>query len=191
MQIPANNLRAGTFFIQNNNFYKVEKYNHKKVGRGQAIIKVKAKNLKSGNTKELRFTSNNNVTEVEVAKIKKEYIYHNERKSEIVLADPETKERFKVDSSVLEANEIKFLKEGINVDVITIPGSNEVLNIQIPLMVNLEVVQTGPSEKGDSAGSVTKPAKLESGATIQLPMFIKSGDVVKVNTENGEYVERV
>ncbi len=191
MHIPANNLRAGTFFVQDGNIYKVEKYNHKKVGRGQAIIKVKAKNLKSGNNRELRFTSNDTVPEAEVTKVKKEYIYHDQRSNQIVLADPETKKRVKVKDTVLDREDINYLTEGVEVDIITIPASEEIINIQIPLMVELKVAQTSPSEKGNSAGSVTKPAKLESGARIQVPMFIKNNDVVKVNTETGEYVERV
>lgn len=187
--IPVTNLRAGTLFAQDSQIYQVVNYEHIKKARGKAVIKVKARNLKRQGIKELSFKSGQFVEEVEGNRKNFEFVYFDKRRVQIVLVEPETKKRVSATSLAIDSARLKFLKPGQKITALVI--EEEIVSFELPIAVELKVVETTASEKGDSAGSVTKPATLESGAVVQVPMFVKVGDIVKANTESGEYMERV
>lgn len=189
MSIPITNLRAGILFAQDNQIYQVINYEHIKKARGKAVIKVKARNLKRQGFRELSFKSGQFVEEVESYRRNFEFVYFNKRRGQIILAEPETKKRVSVASSAVNSGRLKFLKQGQKITALVI--GEEIVSLELPIAVELKVIETTASEKGDSAGSVTKPAALESGAVVQVPMFVKIGDLVKVNSESGEYMERM
>ena len=191
MPISANDLRAGVLFEQKGNIYRVEKFKHQMYGRGKAIIRVNARNLKSGKLKEFRFTGGFQVEEAEVKRRPLEFLYYDVRKDQLLFLDKKSKEKLGVESRLLGGTERQFLKSGEEVRAYFHTHSDDILSLEIPLSVVLKVTEAGASEKGDSTGSVTKPVILETGAVIQAPMFIKNGDLVRVKTETGEYVERV
>ena len=189
--IPITNLRAGAIFENEDKLYRVVKYEHQKIGRGKATIKIFCRDIKSGQTREFNFSSGSKVEEVEVFKKTMEFVYFDERQGNVVLSDPETKKRIEIDLDIVGEENLKYLKQGQGVLALTLVESDEIVGVEIPITVELKVTETTAVEKGDTAGSARKPATLESGAVISVPMFIKVGDIVKVNTETEEYVERV
>lgn len=190
MAIAAQDLRSGTLFQESGRTYQVLEYHHHKMGRGKAVIKVKVRDVETGNVREITFNNNSSVSEVDAQRQNVEFVYMNERKGEVTFSDPNTKERIIVSLEKIGEGTVRYLTEGTTIQAL-IRANGEILTIELPMTVDLKVVETGPSDKGDTQGSARKPAKLESGLTVQVPMFIKIGDVVRVNTQSGEYKERV
>lgn len=191
MKLEANELRSGVIFEKDGNLYRVEKFRHRMHSRGRAHITIKARALGSGKLREFKFSSNETVEEGNVERKVLEFLYRDERKSELVFLEKESKERVELPESILEETKQGFVKNGLEVTAYERADSGEIVRIELPLKVNLKVKRAGPTDKGDSTGSVTKPVVLETGVRVQTPMFIENGDVVRVNTETGEYVERV
>ncbi len=178
-------LRAGTTFKDSQGIWEVASYKHTKMGRGAANIRVKVKNLKGGTIIEKTFTSGQKVEEIELAKIKGQFLYSDAEN--IVFMDPATFEQFGLPKVVATGKE-KYLKEG---EIYELSVADEaVLNLEIPKLVTLLVSETGPSVKGDTVSGASKDAVLENGLRVKVPLFIKTGDRVKVDTRSGEYVER-
>ena len=186
MALSVTELRKGTVFAEEGIPFLVLDYSHTKMGRGTANIKVKVRNLKTGATLEKTFTSGASVEEAEVTRRKGQYLYADSEKCHFM--DPQSFEQFSTPFSVAEGA-AKFLPEGAKVDILSY--RNEPLSVQLPLKVDLKVVETGPSEKGDTRSAATKEAVLETGYKLQVPMFVKVGDTIRINTETGKYVERV
>jgi len=189
--IPITNLRAGAIFENEDRLYKVLKYEHQKIGRGKATIKIKCKDLKTGNVREFGFNSGGKVNEVEVLKKEMEFVYADARRGKVILSDPKIKKRIEIDLDLIGSYVLSFLKEGQEVLVRTLADEDEIVGVEIPITVELKITETTASEKGDTVSAGHKPATLETAVVIQVPMFVKVGDVVKVNTETGEYIERV
>lgn len=184
--LPVNEFKNGTFFKDNGEPYEVIKYEHMKVGRGNASIKLKARSLKNGRVIDKTFPSGSKVEEADMNRKKVQFLYADPMAGYFM--DMSTYEQINVDLKYLEGK-VKFLKDGEEVFLLEFEG--EVIGVIIPLTVILKVTEAGPSEKGDSTSSVTKPAILETGAVVQVPMFIKDGDFIKVDTRSGSYSERV
>jgi len=184
--IPVTNLRAGTVFQENGQPFLVLKYEHTKLGRGTATIKLKIKNLKSKIIREKTFISGARVEEAEVEKKSLQFLYQDEKK--VVFMDPRSFEQVEVGKEILEGKE-GFLKEGEVVEVLFFEG--EPVSMELPLSLALAVKETGPGVRGDSATNIFKPATLENGLVVKVPLFVKVGDKVKIDTRTGEYVERV
>lgn len=193
MSISVTNLRTGVIFTHDGQIYQVLKYEHIKMGRGSANIKVKVRNVKSGAIKQLGFTSGAKVEEGNVSRKELEFVYYDKRANAVVLLDPATSGRIKLSAGAVGADNLKFLRNKTRIYALTLGEEEkpEILSLELPVTVELKIAETGSSFAGNSAGAVTKPATLETGAVIQVPMFIKSGDMVRVNTERGEYVERI
>lgn len=189
--IPITNLRAGAIFENEDKLYRVLRYEHQKIGRGKATIKISCRDIKSGQTREFNFSSGSKVEEVEVFKKTMEFVYFDERQGKVILSDPENKKRVQVDIDAIGEENLRYLKQGQDVLALTLADSDVIVGVEIPITVELKVTETTASEKGDTAGSARKPATLQTGAVIQVPMFVKVGDIIKVNTERGEYIERV
>lgn len=178
-------LRAGTIYEADGQLLMVMSYEHIKLGRGSATIKVKVKNLKSGATSEKSFINGAKVNDVQVIKKELQYLYKDEDMAYFM--HPETFEQISIPLKIIDGAD--FLKEGQ-----TYPISfygDEPLSIMMTPKVELKVVETAPGVKGNSASNVFKDAKLENGMTVKVPMFIDEGDTVRVDTRTGQYTERV
>lgn len=196
MEVPVTQLRKGVLFKSKGEVFAVLKYEHIKMARGRATIKVKARSIRTGAIRKLSFSSGLTVEEVSGHKKNFEFVFLNERNKQLVLAEPETHQRIQVPLSVVDESKVQFLKEGGKVTGLVLdedsrPDGSRIVELEVPVTVTLRVEMTGPSEKGDTVTGGTKPATLETGAIVSVPMFIKNGDTIKVNTVTKEYVERV
>src|SRR5690554_5766626 len=161
-------------------------FQHVKPGKGAAFVRTKLRNLKNGNIQEKTFRAGEKVPRAHVETRQMQYLY--ESGGEYTFMDNETYEQVSLPRERLE-REVKFLKENMNVNLVIYKG--ETIGIQLPNTVELEVVETEPGIKGDTATGGSKPAKLETGLVVQVPFFINVGDVLRIDTRTGEYLERV
>lgn len=183
--INVTDLRAGVAFLQYGKPYQVIKYNLIKMGRGGAVVKVTARNLESGATEEKSFSSNVAVEEVTTSKKKLQYLYKDSASATFM--DPKTYEQVEIPLSTL-ADEILYLKEGEGVDVLF--WDDKPLSVVLAPNVVLAVSECDPGVKGNSATNIYKPATLENGLKVKVPLFIKVGDKIRLDTRGGEYLER-
>ena len=186
--IDVAKLRPGTVFEDTSlasGPWLVLKYEHVKMGRGTATIKVKIKNLKTGAILEKNFINAARVEEKLLEKRQGQYLYENG--ANLVFMDPATYEQFEI-SKELVGDQAKFLKEGTEVDIKFY--DTEALSIALPLKMKFKITDTDPGYKGNSVTNIYKDAEIETGAHIKVPMFVEVGETVVVNTETGDYVER-
>ena len=185
--LNISDLQIGTFLIYNGAPHQMVYREHSKQGRGGAILRSKIKNLLTGAILDLTFKGNDKFDEAEMTRTKASFTYRENLKYNFM--DSVNFEQFELSKEQI-GTQAEFLKEGVEVDVLSWNGKP--INISLPFKVDLEVVEAPPAVRGNTAqGSVTKPVILETGAKINAPIFIKQGDLIKVNTETGEYVERV
>ncbi len=180
-------LRNGSVFYYQNELYSALSYEHIKMGRGGAVIKIKARNLKTGASREISFNNGATVDDVALYRENAEFIYVDAKQAFFKMG---SNPRLSVPLEVVGDNK-PFLKAGQVVPMVLTEEDDEPIDIEIPATVELEVKEAPPNEKGNSAGSVTKPVTLETGLVVQAPMFIAVGDRIKVNTSSRSYVERV
>ena len=157
-----------------------------KTGRGSGNIKLKCRNLRTGAVLEKSYITGARVEEADVEKKKAQFLYKDSDTYSFM--DPVSFEQFSVQGSVL-GEQVKFLKDGL--DLILIVSDEEVLGLELPLSLNYEIVDTGPGERGNTVSNVFKEATLDNGLVVKVPMFMKNGEKIKVDTRSGEYVERV
>jgi elongation factor P len=182
--IVVSELRAGIIFEESGNLLQVLSYEHIKMGRGSANIKVKVKNLRSGSTTEKSFINGAKVNDVSVLKRDHQYLY---RDGELAyFMNPQTFEQVSVPLKVIDGDE--FLKEGDTYSISFL--DSEPLSVILPPKVVLVVTETAPGVKGNSATNVFKDAVLENGLTTKVPPFIRIGDKVRVDTRTGAYTEK-
>ncbi len=186
MALNVTELRNGAFFKEGGSILLVLTYEHNKTGRGSGTIRLKVKNLKTGAVTEKSFITGARVDEANVEKKKTQYLYRDGDNFNFM--DPVSFEQFSLSKSVL-GEQLKFLKDGL--EVILIVGEGEALGLELPLSLVYEIVETGPGERGNSVSNVFKDATLDNGLIVKVPMFMKPGEKVKVDTRSGEYVERV
>jgi len=183
--LSLNEIKIGKILKMNNEPYIVIKADHHKMGRGGAVLKTKLKNLISGNVMEQTFQGNDKADEAEVENKKANFLYRDETFAYFM--DNENFEQFSLPLDQL-GDQDKFLREDTEVDVLHF--QNKPMTVKLPIKMEFKVISAPPGVRGNSAGNVMKMIELETGATIQAPMFINEGDTVRVNTESGEYVER-
>lgn len=182
--LVVSELRAGTIFEENGTLWAVMSYEHIKLGRGSATIKVKVKNLRTGATTEKGFINGAKVNNVSVQKRDLQYLYKDGDSAYFM--DTSTYEQISVPLKVIDGDE--FLKESQSYPVSFM--GDEALSIIMSPKVDLKVIETAPGVKGNSASNVFKDAKLENGITVKVPLFIDEGDMVRVDTRTGQYTER-
>ncbi|MCL5970616.1 MAG: elongation factor P [Patescibacteria group bacterium] len=182
--ISVTELRSGTVFEDQGSLLQVLSYEHIKMGRGSANIKVKVKNLRSGSTTEKSFMNGAKVQEVHVAKKDLQFLYKN--KEHAFFMDPVTFDQVSVSLKVAENHE--YLKEGETFSVSFL--GEEPLFLTLPPKMDLKVLETGGGVKGNSATNVFKEAILENGLRVKVPLFIKEGDKVRIDTRTGEYSQK-
>lgn len=183
--INATDLKNGATFLDKGKPYKVIKYTHVKIGRGGAIVRVSARNLESGSVEEKTFSSNIKVEDVQTLKRQLQFLYNDEHNATFM--DPQTYDQVEIPVDILET-ELPFIKEGETVSVLF--WDDKPLSIEIQPKVKLTISDTAPGVKGDTASNVYKQATLENGLNIKVPLFIKKGEKIVVDTRTGEYVER-
>jgi len=183
--LSMNEIKLGTLIKINNEPYVVVKAAHHKVARGGGVLKVKIKNLITNNVLERTFQGNDKAEEAGTQEKKAQYLYKDG--NEAYFMDNESYEQFSLALDQL-GDATKWVKDGTDVKVLYF--DNKPVSIKLPVKLELKVTTAPPGVKGNSAGNVTKSVTLETGAEISAPMFINEGDVIRINTETGEYAER-
>jgi elongation factor P len=184
--LSLSEIKTGKVVLVNNQPYVIVKTDHHKMGRGRAVLKTKLRNLIDGSILERTFQGNEKAEEATTETKKANFLYKDEVNAYFM--DNETYEQFNIARDSI-GDKIKFMKDGVDVDVLYFQGSP--VAIELPIKVELKVTMAPPGVKGNSAGNVTKTIELETGAQIDAPMFIDEGDEIIVNTETWEYVGRV
>ena len=184
--IDVNELRKGVTFTMDNELYKVIDYQHHKPGRGKAVIRTKLRNLRSGSMIDKNFTSGDRVEDIRLDHQTVQYLYSDG--DFYYFMDVETYEQFPLPDAVL-VDAKPYLVENTEIELSSYEG--ERLDVDLPITVDLEVVQAPPGYAGDTAQGATKDVTLETGLVLQVPLFIEEGDVLRVDTRTGRYVTRV
>lgn len=184
--IDVNELRKGVTFEQDGSLYKVLDYAHNKPGRGQATIRIKARDLRKGTTLDMTFSSGNRVQDVRLDYHNAQFLYADDRF--FYFMDNQTYEQYPVNKGIV-GGQADFLKP--NMDVKLMFYGTEALDVELPTSVDLEITRADPSIRGDTATGVTKKVITETGLEVQVPSFVEQGDTIRVDTRNGEYVTRV
>jgi elongation factor P len=184
--IDAGELRKGVVIELDGEIYQILEYQHVKMQQRQPVVKLKLRGVRTGNFTERNFQSGDKVAAVFLEHRPVQYLYNdghlyyfmdNESYEQIVLTSPQI------------GDGTKYLKEGLMLEIQTCKGNT--VTVELPASVELQVTETDPGFKGDRATAGTKAAKLETGVTIQVPLFINTGDVIKVHTRTGGYLEKV
>ena len=182
--ISGSDLRKGIIIELDGTLYQVVDYQHVKMKR-TALARVKLRDLTAGHTTERSFQSNDKLVRARLESRPMQYLYND---GDIYhFMDTENFEQIEINRKRL-GGVLNYLKESFTVEVSRYKG--EAVDIELPVAVELEVANTEPGFKGDTASGGSKPAKLETGLSIQVPLFINEGDVIKVDTRTGEYLER-
>jgi len=168
------------------NPFNIVYFQHVKPGKGGAFVRTKIKNLLNGRTIDRTFRSGEKVPIADIEENRMQYLYNDG--DNLVFMDQETFEQTPIAPDVI-GDQINFMLENMVVEVLFWKGNP--VNVQLPNYIEAKVTQSDPGIKGDTSSGATKPATLECGATINVPLFIKEGDVLRVDTRTGEYSERV
>ena len=184
--IDVNNLRKGVTFELDGDLYKVLDYHHHKPGRGNATIRVKTVNLRTGSQREQTFTSGDRVQDVRLDFHNVQFLYSDGQFYHFM--DLETYEQPAVTGDIL-GDSAQYLKEGLEVKLTFY--QNEPLDIELPTTVDMEVVEADVAVRGDTATGVNKRVVTETGLEVMVPAFVEVGTVIRVNTQTGSYVTRV
>jgi elongation factor P len=183
--IPVTHLKNGATFEEGGSPWRVLDYKHTHMSRGSGTIRVKCRNLKTGQVLTKVYKSGDRVEEVTITKQNLQYLYKDG--DEYMFMDPTSFEQMGMAEKILGDDSI-YLKEGENVSVLF--WDELPLAVDLPLKMTFKVEDAAPGEKGDSASNVYKDAVLENGLKIRVPLFVNPGDMVRVDTRNGSYVER-
>ncbi len=183
--LNANELKSGTVFTDSGQTLKVLQYQHRKYGRGQATIRVKVRDLESGSISERTYDSGAKLEEADISKRSAQYLYVDGTK--VHFMDMDSYAQFSLLQEDLE-NDLQLLKEGEK--VVALYLSDEPISIELPKTVELEVTDAPPAVSGDTVNNALKQVTTETGFKVNVPMFIKNGDRIKVNTDTKEYTGR-
>src|SRR4030043_167789 len=184
--IDAGELRKGVVIELGGEIYQVLEYQHSKMQQRQPVVKLKLRGVRTGNCVEKNFQSGDKVAAVFLEHRPVQYLYSDGHLYNFM--DNETYEQIVLTSAQV-GDDTKYLKEGLELEILTCKG--ETVAIELPASVELRVTDTEPGFKGDRATAGTKAAKLETGVSIQVPLFINTDDIVKINTRTGAYSEKV
>jgi elongation factor P len=183
--IDAGELRKGTVIELDGDIFQILEYQHVKMQQRQPVVKLKLRGVRSGNFIEKNFQSGDKVVTVFLEHRPVQYLYNDGHL--YYFMDNETYEQFVLTPDQI-GDDRRFLREGLALEILTCKG--DTVSVELPASVELRVAETDPGFKGDRATAGTKPAKLETGVTLQVPLFVNPGDVVKINTRTGAYLEK-
>jgi elongation factor P len=186
MGLSVSEMRRGMVILYEGELYEIMEYEHSKRGRGGAIARTRLRHLKTGRVISTTFKGAENTESVFLESRPLQYLYSDG--DSYVFMDTERFDQFPIPADIL-GSQSKFIVEGIN--VIGYYHKDALVKVDLPNFIELKVVHTEPGVRGDTVSNVEKPATLESGAVVQVPLFVKEGDTLKVDTRSGKYVERV
>ena len=184
--ISVNDLKTGLTLEIDNGLWNVVEFMHVKPGKGAAFVRTKLKNAQTGNVVEKTFRAGEKVAKATLDRRDMQYLY--KEGEDFVMMDLESYEQLSVSADKIGEG-VKYLKENMNITIL-LHGTN-IIGIDIPNFVELEVVDTPPAEKGNTAQGGTKPATLETGAVVNVPFFVTNGTVIRIDTRTNEYLDRV
>ncbi len=184
--ISAGDFRNGLTFEYDGNVYQVVEFQHVKPGKGAAFVRTKMKNVMTGGVVERTFNPTEKVEPARIERKEMEYLY--EDSGLYYFMDQETYDQIPLSQEQL-GDALKFVMENMTVKILSYKGN--VFAVEPPTFVEMKVTATEPGVKGNTATNVTKPATVESGAVITVPMFVNEGDTIRIDTRTGEYMERV
>ena len=185
--ITTSDIRKGLCIRYSNDIYKIIEFLHVKPGKGPAFVRTKLKSVSTGKVVDNTFTAGHKIDDVRVENRKYQFLYKDGATYHFM--NNEDYNQIEVDKSQIESD--LFLKEGLIVTIIVNSENSNILSVEMPQNVVLEVVSSEPGVKGNTATNATKSAKLETGAMINVPLFINEGDLIKVDTDKGVYLERM
>ena len=183
----TSDFRNGLALIWNGGIWTITEFMHVKPGKGGAFVRTKLKNVRDGRVVDNTFRAGEKVETARVERRPHQFLYEDD--FGLHFMNTETYEQFSLPADQVEGRE--YVKEGGVIDILFHGETEQPLTTEIPKSVELKVVQTDPGVRGDTATGATKPATLESGAVVNVPLFINEGDVLRVNTETGQYLTRV
>ena len=184
--IDTGGLRRGITLDMDGDLVKVTEFQHVKQGRGSAFVRMTMRNLRTGSTTQQTFNAG---TKFQTARLERRYVqFLYQDGDEYNFMDNDTFDQFALPADVL-GEATKYLKENDSLELLTYQDAP--VDIELPVTVNLQVTETDPGYKGDTATGGTKPATLETGLVVTVPLFINEGDTLKIDTRTGEYLERV
>jgi elongation factor P len=186
MAVDTSQFRNGLKIDLDGEPFVIVYFQHVKPGKGGAFVRTKVKNLRTGRVLDRRFRSGERVEEADIEERKMQFLYHDGE--QLVFMDTQSYEQTPFSQEQLGDLRL-FLKENMDVDVLFWRGRP--IDIALPNFVTARITHCEPGVKGDTASNVTKPATLETGAVVQVPLFIEEGETIRVDTRSGEYVERV
>lgn len=183
--ISSGDFRTGATIEIDNNVWQIVDFQHVKPGKGAAFVRTKMKNVRTGAVVERTFNPGEKFPKAHVDRREMQYLYENDGLYNFM--DNETFEQSELTGEQL-GDAVKYLKENMNIGIMFFQGT--IMGVELPVAVELTVVETDPGIRGDTATGGTKPAKMESGCVVRVPLFINIGDVLKIDTRTGEYLER-
>lgn len=184
--IDTGGLRRGLIIDMDGDLYRVGEYQHVKQGRGSAFVRLTLKNMKTGATTTQTFQAGSKFNAVRLERQRAQYLYSDDNLHNFM--DVDSFEQIALDSETLGDN-LSYLTQDLVLELLMHDG--QPVDIELPTTVDLEVTRTDPGMRGDTAAGGSKPAVVETGITITVPLFINEGDTIRVDTRTGEYVERV
>jgi elongation factor P len=182
----TSDFRPGLTIRMDGELWTVVEFQHVNPGNWRAFVRAKLKSLKSGKVVETRFRAGEAVEVIRIETKEFQYLYHDG--SSYVFMDKETYDQINVDAATIGKG-ADFLKETETVEIMF--NGSDIVALEIPITVQLKVIETVPGVRGDTATGAQKPAKMETGVTVNVPLFINEGDLIKVDTRTGDYIERV
>ncbi|MFO7755486.1 MAG: elongation factor P [Bacteroidales bacterium] len=183
----TSDFRNGMVIEYNNDLFTIVQFQHVKPGKGPAFVRTKLKSVTSGKVIENTFTSGAKVNEARVERRPYQYLYKDEHG--FVFMHMQTYEQITVNESMIE--NFSLLKEGQEVEIVVHADTENILSVELPQFVVMEITYTEPGVKGDTATNTLKPATIETGSTVMVPLFINEGEKIKIDTRDNSYVERV
>jgi elongation factor P len=183
--VSTNNLKNGMTLKLDGELWRVDYFQHVKPGKGGAFVRTTLKGVQNGKTIDRTFRAGEDLEQAILSKRPLQYLYHDG--DNLVFMDTETFEQTYVPDAVL-GDDTRWIKEGDTIDLVFHEGN--IVDVNLSASVELEVTQTEPGLQGDRVSGATKPATLETGAVVQVPLFINTGERVKVDTRSGEYISR-
>lgn len=185
--IKSQDIKNGTTLRLDGKIWTVIEFQHRKPGKGNTVMNTKLKNVADGRVLERTFQINMSLEDVRVERRPYQYLYKDGE--DYIFMNQETYEQIPIPEHQITG--VKFMKEGDVVEVVTDTTDGTILSAEMPVKTNLKITHSDPGVKGNTATNATKPATLETGAEVRVPLFINEGDTIQVDTRDGSYLGRV
>lgn len=183
--ISTNEFRTGTTVVIDSDAWQVIEFQHVKPGKGAAFVRAKMRNLRTGAVVERTFNAGEKMPKAHIDRRDMQYLYESD--DNLVFMDNESFEQTELTKEQM-GSALNFLKENMSISIMVFSGT--ILGVELPNTVELRVVETDPGIRGDTATGGNKPAKMETGYVVKVPLFINEGDVLRIDTRSGDYIER-